>query len=152
MTDHFRKYIGGAAGKGLDAFTEKIIPELKKIDELESRTIYFEGQEKIQSELEKLRKKNRKLKIVIFVDDPDRCSPEKILELFESTKVFLGMDGFIYVLCLSHNKVAQLITEKYGLEGEQYIKKIIQIPVNLQKWNSYDIKELINHFHYRINR
>ena len=152
VTDHFRKYIGGAAGKGLDAFTEKIIPELKKIDELESRTIDFEGQEKIQSELEKLRKKNRKLKIVIFVDDLDRCSPEKILELFESTKVFLGMDGFIYVLCLSHNKVAQLITEKYGLEGEQYIKKIIQIPVNLQEWNSYDIKELINHFHYRINR
>lgn len=146
VTDHFGRYLGSAAGKGLDAFTEKIIPELKKIDELESRTIYFEGQERIQSELERLRKKNTKLKIVVFVDDLDRCSPEKILELFESTKVFLGMDGFIYVLGLSHNKVAKLITDKYGLEGEQYIKKIIQIPVNLQEWNSIDIKELLEHF------
>jgi hypothetical protein len=54
--------------------------------------------------------------------------------------------GFIYVLGLSHNKVAKLITNKYGFEGEQYLKKIIQIPVNLQEWNSYDLKKLLEYF------
>lgn len=146
VRDHFGRYIGDVTGKGLDTFTEKIIPELKKIDEIENHTIYFEGQEKIYSELKKLRDKKPQLKIVVFIDDLDRCSPEKILELFESTKVFLDMDGFIYVLGLNHKKVAKLITDKYGLEGEQYIKKIIQIPVNLQEWDGNDIKELIQHF------
>jgi hypothetical protein len=46
VRDHFGKYIGDVAEKGLDAFTEKIIPELKK-------KIYFEGQEKICSEVKK---------------------------------------------------------------------------------------------------
>ena len=33
--------------------------------------------------------------------------------------------------------------EKSGITGEQYIKKIIQIPIMVPEWNSSDIANLI---------
>ena len=75
------------------------------------------------------------------------------MEVLESIKVFLDIDGFIFVMGLSHNKISQLITayykEKYKelkIEGDQYLKKIIQIPINLSVWNTDDIEKLVNDF------
>jgi hypothetical protein len=76
----------------------------------------------------------------------DRCSPKKALEVFESVKVFLGIHGFVYVIGLSHITISKLITAEYKeseIKGEQYIKKIIQIPIILPEWNTYDIRSLI---------
>ena len=64
----------------------------------------------------------------------------------ESIKIFLGMEGFIYVLGLSHDIISKLIDIEYkesGVKGEQYIKKIIQIPITLPKWNNVDIERLV---------
>ena len=50
----------------------------------------------------------------------------KTLEVIESIKVFLGMEGSIYILGLSHDIISKLIDlayEKSGVTGEQYIKK-----------------------------
>jgi GTPase SAR1 family protein len=153
--DIFSSIIGTYLGKetgdllksGITDITEKIIPNLKKINELEKNTIYFEGQRKIEREIENLRQKNIDFRIVVFVDDLDRCSPEKVIEVFESIKIFLGLDGFIYILGLSHEKISQLIKKKYGfekeIEGEHYIKKIVQIPITLPKWDNKDIVELV---------
>ncbi|MGE5633895.1 MAG: P-loop NTPase fold protein [Deltaproteobacteria bacterium] len=80
--------------------------------------------------------------MVVFVDDLDRCSPKKTLEVLESIKIFLGMEGFIYVIGMSHDIVTKLIDIEYkesSVKGEHYIKKIIQIPITLPKWDNQDI-------------
>ena len=92
---------------------------------------------------------NHNFRIVVFVDDLDRCSPKKTLEVLESIKVFLGMEGFIYVIGISHDIVIKLIDieyEKSGVKGEQYIKKMIQIPITLPKWDNKDISQLVRDF------
>ena len=135
--------------KGLDNFSEKVIPELKKVNEIEKNTIYFEGQKKIETIIKRIRQNNPAFRIVVFVDDLDRCSPKKTLEVLESIKIFLGMEGFIYVIGISHDIVTKLIDIEYkesGIKGEQYIKKIIQIPITLPKWNNQDIIDLVKDF------
>ena len=67
-------------------------------------------------------------------------SKKKTLEVLESIKVFLGMEGFMYVIGLSHDIVTKLIDIDYkesGVKGEQYIKKIIQIPITLPNLVNY---------------
>jgi predicted KAP-like P-loop ATPase len=89
-------------------------------------------------------------RIVIFVDDLDRCSPEKTLEVFESIKVFLDIRGFIFILGLSREALDKLIVakfEKMGLKeisGEDYIRKIIQVEIRIGKWENESIGNLIN--------
>ncbi len=80
-------------------------------------------------------------KIVVFIDDLDRCAPDKILEVLESTKVFLAIKGFVYVLGLSPEVVVKAIEQKYkdmGINGEDYLEKIVQIPFRIPDWNVTD--------------
>jgi len=70
----------------------------------------------------------------------------------ESIKIFLGIEGFVYVIGLSQDIVTKLIDIAYkesGVKGEQYIKKIIQIPITLPKWDNKDIIELMEYFGYK---
>jgi predicted KAP-like P-loop ATPase len=149
------------AGKGLVskyALSEKYVDELqdnltshmKKLAEADKNTIYFQGLKQIEDEMEEILKKYPESRIVVFIDDLDRCTPKKALEVFESIKVFLDIKGFIYIIGLSRETITKLITAEYekngitGITGEQYIGKIIQNPITVPEWNSFDIERLID--------
>ena len=144
------KFLGEKTGEiskdVIETFKHEFNSKVELLAEVDRDTLYFDGFEDIRKELRDIIKDNPDFRIVVFVDDLDRCSPNKTLEVLESIKVFLGMEGFIYVIGISHDIVAKLIDvqyEKSGVKGEQYIKKMIQIPITLPKWDSKDISELI---------
>ena len=61
--------------------------------------------------------------------------------MLESTKVFLDIKGFVYVLGLSPEVVVKAIEQKYkdmGINGEDYLEKIVQIPFRIPDWNVTD--------------
>jgi hypothetical protein len=67
--------------------------------------------------------------------------------VFESIKAFLGIKGFIYILGLSREIILKAVKEayrKYEIDGEEYIKKIIQLPIKIPDWEEH-IEELIEH-------
>lgn len=135
--------------RGIKDFEEKLLPKLEHLAEIDKDTIYFDGIRKIEEAMEEFPGR-----IVVFIDDLDRCSPKKVLEVFESIKVFLGIKGFIYVIGLSHVTISKVITAEYKtseISGEHYIKKIIQIPIVLPQWSSNDIKPLIQKLSYRLS-
>jgi GTPase SAR1 family protein len=132
--------------------TDKGIDELEKeyfhkFEELERDTLYYDAINKINDKMQEiLHKNNFSSKVVVFIDDLDRCTPTKVLEVFESIKVFLGIEGFVYILGLSRTTVSKAIEkvyQDYGIMGDDYIKKIIQIPITIPDWNSFDIEALI---------
>ena len=56
------------------------------------------------------------------------------------------MEGFVFVIGLNHKTVTQLITHAYettGVKGEDYIKKIIQIPIKIPSWSDENLVNLI---------
>jgi predicted KAP-like P-loop ATPase len=122
----------------------------KLINEVDRKTIYYDGIDLIKKSIKNSENSKPSVKIVVFIDDLDRCSPNKALEILESIKVFLDIDGFIYIIGLSHKKMSQLITTYYkegsGIDGKEYIKKIIQIPITISEWNIQDIHDLIDEF------
>jgi KAP family P-loop domain len=137
-----------------DLFTSNAKDTLKKIPikadllaEVEKDTIYYDGLRKIEEEMKRIRNGNEHRRAVVFIDDLDRCSPTKALEVFESIKVFLDIEGFVFVIGLSHETIAKLITaeyEKSGIKGEEYIRKIIQIPIVVPEWDTSDLEILID--------
>jgi predicted KAP-like P-loop ATPase len=93
-------------------------------------------------------------KLIFFIDDLDRCSPKKALEVFESVKVFLGLKGFMYIIGLSHETISKLITAEYqnsSIKKEQHIRKIIQIRITIPEWNDVDINELIHNLSTKLD-
>ncbi len=77
-------------------------------------------------------------RLIIFVDDLDRCLPEKAIELLEAIKLFLNVKRTVFVLGLDKDIIQQGIEIYYrqsGVEspirGDDYLEKIIQIPFHL---------------------
>ena len=98
--------------------------------------LYYDNLKAIETTLE-----DSKKKIVVFIDDLDRCAPNKILEVLESTKVFLDIKGFVYVLGLNDDVAVKAIDQKYkdlGVNGRDYLEKILQIPFRIPDWNVHE--------------
>lgn len=81
-------------------------------------------------------------RLVVFVDDLDRCLPEKAVEVMEAIKLFLDATGCLFVLGVDQKVIAQGIKVRYRdfvdggtgemlLDGARYLEKIIQIPFKL---------------------
>jgi len=140
--------------KGLQELEEKLLPKTELLSIVDKDTVYFDGLEKIKKEMEKIVKSTNK-RIVVFIDDLDRCSPDTTLEVFESIKAFLELEGFIYIVGLSFDTVSKLIEAEYKeskIKGEDYIRKIIQLPIFIPEWNdSKIIKNLIQNLSTRLN-
>lgn len=112
-----------------------------------SKPILQEGIEVIQELLKYVQgpKKNSSLKLVLFIDDLDRCTPEKVTEIFESIKIFFDIEGIVFVLGLNPEIVEEAINKKYKefgdiFSGKDYLKKIIQVPFQLPVWSTVDIQ------------
>ncbi len=81
----------------------------------------------------------RTLKFVaVFVDDLDRCLPEKAIEVLEAIKLFMDVSGCVFVLGVDRRVIEQGIETKYKgqdptklINGDDYLEKIIQVPFNL---------------------
>ena len=125
---------------------KEIEEKIKYMNQLYRDSVYYEGLDKIKAKMQSIREQGD-YRVVIFIDDLDRCSPTKALEVLESIKLFLDIEGFVFVIGLSHKTVTHLISQAYkttGLKGEDYIKKIIQIPIKIPSWSRQSIVDLIN--------
>ena len=126
---------------------EEIEEKMDYLNTLYRDSVYYEGLDKIKAQMASIRKESGDHRVVVFIDDLDRCSPTKALEVLESIKLFLDIEGIVFVIGLSHKTVTHLITQAYkmtGIKGDDYIKKIIQIPIKIPSWTKESIVDLID--------
>ena len=68
-------------------------------------------------------------RIVVLVDDLDRCSPEKVVSLLESINLVMDVAGFIFVLALDYDVLIQAVATKYPhVSGHDFVQKMVQVP------------------------
>lgn len=74
-----------------------------------------------------IRRKARKEKVVIFIDDLDRCLPHNVIRLLESIKNFFSIEGCVFVVAIDREFVSDGVMIEYGntttFDGEQYLEK-----------------------------
>ncbi|HEY5631090.1 MAG TPA: P-loop NTPase fold protein, partial [Nitrososphaeraceae archaeon] len=86
-------------------------------------------------------------KIVVFIDDLDRCTPKKALDVLESMKSFFDIKGIVYVIGFNYKSIDKLIETKYGKEsgvdGLNYMQKMVKLPFQIPTWTVDDIAALV---------
>ena len=80
-------------------------------------------------------------RVVIYVDEMDRCLPDTILEIFEAMRLFLFNGKVVFVFGADERQIAYAIRQKYSDSifesehkiniGKEYLEKIIQYPVRI---------------------
>jgi formylglycine-generating enzyme required for sulfatase activity len=83
--------------------------------------------------------------LVAFVDDLDRCLPERALEVLEAIKLFLDVPGCLFILGLDREAVIEAVQERYRdeVKAQQYLEKIIQLPFLLPPIEADDMAEFV---------
>jgi predicted KAP-like P-loop ATPase len=97
---------------------------------------------------------DEKIRIVLFVDELDRCTPDKALEVLESIKAFLDIEGIVYVIAMDSNSIDAIIKKKFGegstIKGIDYLQEIVQLPFQVPTWKEgwevQDIEESIKKY------
>lgn len=114
-------------GESLDDIWDKFEKKSKTVIELKEKF------EQLISEVIDLEKNE---KIIVFIDDLDRLSPKKAVELLEVIKLFLDCKGCVFILAIDYSVVLEGLTEKYGSDFDKqksraFFDKIIQVPFNV---------------------
>jgi hypothetical protein len=82
-------------------------------------------------------------RIVVFIDDLDRCAPEKALEVLESIKTFFDIEGFVFVAGINQKTIDTLTNKKYHdnphIAGSEYVRKIFQLQFAIPDFREVDI-------------
>ena len=74
-------------------------------------------------------------RVVIFIDDLDRCSPLKVVRFLEDIKHFLLTDKCVFVVAADKDVIIKAIDTKYGDElgsGSDYLEKIVNLHFEIQ--------------------
>lgn len=88
-------------------------------------------------------------RVVVLVDDLDRCLPPAVMATLEGIKLFLAVPKMVFVLAADQEMVRDSIsvslgeTNRSGAFATRYLEKIVQLPVNLPRLASADAEAYI---------
>jgi hypothetical protein len=98
-------------------------------DPIIDRSLYYRAFETLASV--SLPKDSR---IVILIDDLDRCFPDKAIAMLESIKLVLSQRGFIFILGIARSVLEGYLQHRYqdqygikAFDGAAYLDKIVQL-------------------------
>ncbi|MEK7323636.1 MAG: P-loop NTPase fold protein, partial [Chloroflexota bacterium] len=101
----------------------------------------------------------RNIRVVIFIDDLDRCPPAKAVEVLEAIILLLADENkmpFVVVLGIDARVIVKAVEERYGkvlveagISGYEYLDKIVQIPFRIPPAGPLEIETYVDSLIYR---
>lgn len=76
-------------------------------------------------------------RIIVFIDDLDRCLPKVALQVLEALKLYLNLPGLVFVAGVDRTVINQLVRQHYhdlGLDEDKrgdYLGKMFQVEVTV---------------------
>lgn len=86
-------------------------------------------------------------RVVVLVDDLDRCLPDTVVETLEAIRLFLSAEGMSFVIAADEDRVAEAIQQKFKTaapnNGDEdpaklYLHKIVQTTIPLPALSRFD--------------
>lgn len=143
---------GGPAGLGLIAgldakqalekASEKLSDlneeELNKLFESETAHNLRRGIREFRKDFESLLRESNIKKLVVIIDDLDRCLPDTIIETLEAIKLFLFVPRTAFIIGADERLVEYAVKQRFpefqgnkSEVGRDYLEKLIQYPVRV---------------------
>ncbi|WP_353102766.1 P-loop NTPase fold protein [Myroides odoratus] len=91
-----------------------------------------------QNDFDKLLKETKIKKLVVFIDELDRCNHDTILETLEAIRLFLFIEGTSFIIGADERQVMYAVRRRFPeiqgnhLDiGKEYLEKMIQYPIKI---------------------
>ena len=136
--------LGGAAALAVGAWAvfagarRVLIPVSARVLDYVRRPAYAERMgyqhlvlDDLRFVLDRLRAGRDRPRVVVFIDDLDRCADEKVMEILQAINLILGESDFFVVLGMDTDMIQNAIGRQYpGADSElpaRYLRKIVQL-------------------------
>ena len=105
---------------------------------------YINGRPNLRGEID-----DQRGALVVFIDDLDRCLPDKIVQVLEAVKLFLDKRGCVFVLGADRRLVREAVAAHYRRqqinisgrsEYHDYLEKVIQVRFDLPPLRQRDME------------
>ena len=131
---------------GADALLRKTVGMSK--EEAEAHFFFrYNATESVKQTLKSILGETR---MVIFIDDLDRCLADNVLNLLEAIKMFLNIENLIVVMAIDITKIERAWELRYGakvekIEGREHVEKLFQLKLALPPKSKQDMLDYIKH-------
>nr|HPM44341.1 P-loop NTPase fold protein [Caldisericia bacterium] len=86
-------------------------------------------------------------KIIFFIDDLDRLFPKEMYLIFQLIKSILDFPNIIYVVAFDSDYVRKSLEKEFsGLNAQEYLKKIFQMPFHIPQVESNTLSSITEKF------
>jgi len=133
-------------GAGIEVSGKDLLEEIGQTEEdVPARilpiSVYVHAFSELQRITRVYRKSGETSRIVVFIDDLDRCLPERAVALLQGIKLVLNQPGFVFILGLDRQIIEDYLVEMYKEagsknpteNGRRFIDKIIQLPLPIPR-------------------
>lgn len=126
-------------------------------DEIKKVIDAFKKEETKRTEIKNFRKTFKEVfedckgeRLVVFIDELDRCTPDTVLDIFEAIRLFLYVPGTTFIIGADERLVSYAVKTKYkDIPGhdidisKEYLEKLVQYPVKIPQLNEQEVKQYI---------
>ncbi|EGO9940169.1 MULTISPECIES: KAP family P-loop NTPase fold protein [Enterococcus] len=105
---------------------------------------------KFQAEFAELLLESKIEKLVVFIDELDRCSPDTIIETLEAMRLFVFTGNTVFIIGADERHISYSVERKFAeIEGRQidigqeYLEKLVQYPIKIPQLNAKEVEYYI---------
>ncbi|MEE2639165.1 MAG: P-loop NTPase fold protein [Planctomycetota bacterium] len=97
----------------------------------------FQGKDLVSRDIQLVREKvvdvfrRSDRRILIFLDDIDRLSPEEMSQLLLIVRAIADFPHTTYVLSFDYDVVVEAMANKLGVDGRTYLEKVVQLQIDV---------------------
>ena len=110
------------------------------------------GIREFHNDFSELLKETNVQKLIVFIDDLDRCNPNTVIDTLEAIKLFLFVDNSAFVIGADERLIKYAVKKRFpeisGGErfevGRDYLEKLIQFPVRIPQLSQSEMETYIN--------
>lgn len=143
--------LADAMSKIKDIDYENYIKEKQKKETEDSDETLRSNIQEFHKNFEALIEETNIKKIIVFIDDLDRCSPDTIIGTLEAIKLFLFTKKTAFVIGADERLIKYAVKRRFpevpgeNLEvGRDYLEKLIQYPIRIPPLNKIELTTYVN--------
>lgn len=103
-----------------------------------------------REELKELIKTSKVSRVVVLVDELDRCLPTAVIDILEAIRLFLFVEGTVFVIAADEQMIEYAVRRHFpdlpvsqAEYTKHYLEKLIQVPISVPSLNQLQVKNYI---------
>lgn len=117
----------------------------------ENQTLIDKGIKEFHKDFEKLLEQTKLKRVIVLIDDLDRCNPDTIISTLEAIKLFLFVKKSVFVISADERLINYAVKKRFPElpstdydVSKDYIEKLIHFPIRIPSLSESEYETYIN--------